>query len=87
MSASATGDSGSVGATAASGSSLMSKSALVGVGLYYCGAKLAAKPFSSPHSVFPHHLAAISSAIVRADALCIRNNAASLASQLSHGII
>ena len=44
MSASATGDSGSVGATAASGSSLMSKSALVGVGLYYCGAKLAANP-------------------------------------------
>ena len=42
---------------------------------------------ASPHSVFPHHLAAISSAIVRADALCIRNNAASLASQLSHGII
>ena len=36
---------------------------------------------------FPHHLAAISSSIVRADALSIRNYAASLAFQLSHGII
>jgi len=42
---------------------------------------------ASPQSFFPHHLAAISSAIVRADALSIRNNAASLAFQLSHGII
>lgn len=42
---------------------------------------------SSPQSFFPHHLAAISSSIVRADALSIRNNAASLAFQLSHGII
>jgi len=32
-------------------------------------------------------LAAISSSIVRADALSIRNHAASLAFQLSHGII
>ena len=42
---------------------------------------------ASPQFFFPHHLAAISSSIVRADALCIRNNAASLAFQLSHGII
>jgi hypothetical protein len=42
---------------------------------------------ASPQSFFPHHLAAISSAIVRADALSIRNNAASLAFQPSHGII
>ena len=41
---------------------------------------------ASPQSFFPHHLAAISSAIVRFDALSIRN-AASLAFQLSHGII
>jgi hypothetical protein len=44
-------------------------------------------PCCPPQSFFPHHLAAISSAIVRADALSIRNNAASLAFQLSHGII
>ena len=42
---------------------------------------------ASPQSFFPHHLAAISSSIVRADALSIRNHAASLAFQLSHGII
>jgi hypothetical protein len=45
-----------------------------------------AAPHPSPSS-HTHHLAAISSAIVRADALSIRNNAASLAFQLSHGII
>jgi hypothetical protein len=44
-----------------------------------------AAPHPSPSS-HTHHLAAISSAIVRADALSIRN-AASLAFQLSHGII
>ena len=42
---------------------------------------------ASPQSFFPHHLAAISSSIVRADALSIRNHAASLAFLLSHGII
>ena len=42
---------------------------------------------ASPQSFYPHHLAAISSAIVRADALTIRNHAASLAFLLSHGII
>ena len=42
---------------------------------------------ASPQSFYPHHLAAISSAIVCADALTIRNHAASLAFQLSHGII
>jgi hypothetical protein len=43
---------------------------------------------ASPQSCFPHHLArryyaAISSSIVRADALSIRNHAVSLAFQLS----
>jgi len=42
---------------------------------------------ASPKSFFPHHLAAISSAIVCADARSIRNHAASLATQLSHGMI
>ena len=43
---------------------------------------------ASPQSFYPpHHLAAISSAIVRADALTIRNHAASLAFLLSHGIV
>ena len=42
---------------------------------------------ASPKSFFPHHLAAISSAIVRADACSVRNHAASLAVQLSHGMI
>jgi len=37
--------------------------------------------------LLPPPLAAISSSIVRADALSIRNHAASLAFQLSHGII
>ena len=41
---------------------------------------------SSPRSFFPHHLAAVSSAIVRADALAVRNNAAALAFSLAHGI-
>ena len=41
---------------------------------------------ASPQSFFPHHLAAVSSAIVRADALAIRNNAAALAFSLAHGI-
>ena len=40
---------------------------------------------ASPRSFFPHHLAAVSSAIVRADALAIRNNAAALAFSLAHG--
>ena len=38
-------------------------------------------------SFFPHHLAAISSAIVCADARSIRNHAASFATQLSYGMI
>ena len=42
---------------------------------------------ASPKSFFPHHLAAISSAIVCADARSIRNHAASLATQLSYGMI
>ena len=42
---------------------------------------------ASPRSFFPHHLAAISSAIVLADALAVRNRAASLAYSLTHGII
>ena len=42
---------------------------------------------ASPKSFFPHHLAAISSAIVCADARSIRNHAASLATQLSRGMI
>ena len=42
---------------------------------------------ASPKSFFPHHLAAISSAIVCADARSIRNHAAPLATQLSHGMI
>ena len=42
---------------------------------------------AAPRSFFPHHLAAISSAIVCADARSIRNHAASLATQLSHGMI
>ena len=42
---------------------------------------------ASPQSFYPHHLAPLSSAIVCADALTIRNHAASLAFQLSHGII
>ena len=41
---------------------------------------------ASPRSFFPHHLAAISSAIVLADALAVRNRAASLACSLTHGI-
>ena len=40
---------------------------------------------ASPQSFFPHHLAAVSCAIVRADALTIRNHAASLAVALAHG--
>ena len=42
---------------------------------------------ASPRSFFPHHLAAISSAIVRADALAIRNNAAAVSFSLSHSLI
>ena len=42
---------------------------------------------ASPRSFFPHHLAAISSSIVLADALAVRNRAASLAYSLTHGII
>ena len=40
---------------------------------------------ASPQSFFSHHLAAVSCAIVRADALTIRNHAASLAVALAHG--
>jgi hypothetical protein len=39
---------------------------------------------ASPKSFYTHHVAAISSAIVRADALLVRNAAASLAFQLAH---
>ena len=39
---------------------------------------------ASPRSFFPHQPAAISSAIIRADALAIRNNAAPLAFSLAH---
>ena len=45
-----------------------------------------AAPRPSPSSPTTY-LAAISSAIVRADARSIRNHAASLATQLSHGMI
>ena len=42
---------------------------------------------ASPRSFFPHHVAAaVSSAIVLADALLLRNRAASLAFSLSHGM-
>jgi len=40
---------------------------------------------ASPQSFFSHHLAVVSCAIVRADALTIRNHAASLAVALAHG--
>ena len=39
---------------------------------------------ASTKSFYTHHVAAISSAIVRADALLVRNAAASLAFQLAH---
>ena len=42
---------------------------------------------ASPQSFFQHHLAAVSCAIVRADALTIRNHAASLAVALAHGLV
>ena len=42
---------------------------------------------ASPQSFFQHHLAAVSCAIVRADALTIRNHAASLAVALAHGVV
>ena len=41
---------------------------------------------ASPKSFYTHHLAAISSAIVRADALTLRNAAASLAFALTHAL-
>ena len=50
-------------------------------GTVYGSSRLATRSF------FIHHLAAISSAIVCADARSIRNHAASLATQLSHGMI
>ena len=42
---------------------------------------------ASPQSFFQHHLAAVSCAIVCADALTIRNHAASLAVALAHGVV
>lgn len=42
---------------------------------------------ASPKSFYMHHLAAISSAIVRADALTLRNAAASLAFTLAHSLV
>ena len=42
---------------------------------------------ASPQSFFQHHLAAVSCAIVRADALTIRNHAAYLAVALAHGVV
>ena len=42
---------------------------------------------ASPQSFFQHHLAAVSCAIVRADALTIRNHAASIAVALAHGVV
>ena len=42
---------------------------------------------ASPQSFFQHNLAAVSCAIVRADALTIRNHAASLAVSLAHGLM
>ena len=41
---------------------------------------------ASPKSFYTHHIAAISSAIVRADALLIRNAAATLAFELTHSL-
>ena len=41
---------------------------------------------ASPRSFFPHHVAAVSSAIVLADALVLRNRAASLVFTLAHGL-
>ena len=42
---------------------------------------------ASPQSFFQHHLAAVSCAIVRTDALTIRNHAASLAVALALGVV
>ena len=41
---------------------------------------------ASPKSFYPHHVAAISSAIVCADAHAISNKAASMAFELTHGL-
>ena len=41
---------------------------------------------ASPKSFYTHHIAAISSAIVRADALLVRNAAATLAFELAHSL-
>ena len=41
---------------------------------------------ASPRSFFSHHVAAVSSAIVLADALVLRNRAASLVFSLAHGM-